>query len=410
MNRRVVITGMGAVTPIGNNVDEFWNSCVRGICGIDKIKSFDTNSFKVKLAAEINSLDESKHFKGKIRKRLDKFSKLGIIAAREAYKDAALEGNVHKEKMGLIIGTGVGGVNTIVEEYDNFLVGGSSMISPLLVPKFIPNILSGNLAMEFGINGMVSTVITACAASSNAIGEAYRNIKDGYSDVIMAGGSESCINPLILGGFSNLNALSLSKDKRRASIPFDKNRDGFVMGEGAGIIILEELNHAKKRGARIYGEVVGYATTCDAYHLTAPDKSGKYVIKAMNEAIEDANIKPEDIDYINAHGTSTPYNDKIETKAIKEVFKDYSYNIKVSSTKSMVGHLLGAAGAVEAIVCLKTINEDVIHPTIGYENKDHQCDLDYVINGCVNKKVNYVMTNSFGFGGHNTVLIFKKYD
>ncbi|PAB59747.1 beta-ketoacyl-ACP synthase II [Anaeromicrobium sediminis] len=411
MNKRVVITGLGAITPIGNNVEEFWKSCKDGICGIDHIKSFDPSNFKVKVAAEIKNLNETDHFKRKISRRLDRYSKLGIIAAREAYRDSGLnDENVDKSRMGIMVGTGVGGMNTILEEHENFLNGGSNMISPLLVPKFIPNILSGNLAIEFGINGMVNTVITACAASANAIGDAYRIIKHGYMDVVMAGGSESCINPLMMGGFTNLNALSLSNDPKRASIPFDKEREGFVMGEGAGMLIMENLDHAISRGAHIYGEVVGYGTTCDAHHLTAPEKSGKEIIRSMELALIDGNISPEQIDYINAHGTSTPYNDKIETHSIKEVFKENSSNIPISSTKSMIGHLLGGAGAVEVIASIKGMEEGCIHPTVGHEVYDEECDLDYVKNESRKKYMDYVMCNSFGFGGHNTVLILKKFN
>ncbi len=411
MNRRVVITGMGAITSIGLDVDSFWNSLMKGKSGIKYIKSFDTTNSKVKIASEIIDLDESIHFKGKQRKRLDRFTKLGIISAREAYYHAGLdkETSINKERMGIFIGTGVGGMNTVLEEHSNYENGGSNYISPLLVPKFIPNILSGNLAIEFGIHDMVSTIITACAASSNAIGDSYRNIKHGYMDIAIAGGSESCINPVMLGGFTNLNALNVTTDLDRASIPFDKERNCFVMGEGAGILILEDFKHAKNRGAKIYGEIVGYGATCDAYHLTAPDKEGTQILRAMKKALDEANILPEDIDYINAHGTSTPYNDRIETKAIKNLYASAPEIPPISSTKSMIGHLLGAAGVIEAIVCLKSMESHHVHPTIGYEKPDEECDLDYVTEGCREISIEYAMSNSLGFGGHNTVLVFKRY-
>lgn len=411
MQRRVVITGMGAITPVGIDVESSWSNIVQGIHGINKITAFDSTKSKVKVAAEVTDLDESIHFTGKQKKRLDRYAKLGIIAAREAYKDSMLDTKpiIDSNRIGITIGTGVGGMNTILEEHSNYLNGGSNYISPLLVPKFIPNILSGNLAIEFGINGMVNTVITACAASSNAIGDAYRSIKHGYLDVVMAGGSESCINPVMLGGFANLNAVTESDNIDRASIPFDKERNGFVMGEGAGILILEDLEHAQNRGAKIYAEIVGYGTTCDAYHLTAPDKKGIQIKRAMENSLNDAGISHQDIDYINAHGTSTPYNDLIETNAIKDLFKDKAKLIPISSTKSMVGHLLGAAGALEAICCIKTINDNIIHPTVGYTVSDENCNLDYVIDGHREKNVKYAMSNSFGFGGHNTVLIFKEF-
>lgn len=412
MNRRVVITGMGAVTSIGLDVDSLWNSLINGDSGINYIESFDTTNSKVKIASEIKNFDESVHFKGKQKKRLDRFSKLGIVSAREAYSHAGLDKceYLDKERMGIFIGTGVGGVNTLLEEHSNYVNGGSNYISPLLVPKFIPNILSGNLAIEFGINDMVSTIITACAASSNAIGDAYRNIKHGYLDVGLAGGSESCINPVMLGGFTNLNALNITTDIDRASIPFDKERNGFVMGEGAGMLILEDLDHATKRGAKIYGEIVGYGSTCDAYHLTAPDKKGSQILRAMTKALDEANIAPEDIDYINAHGTSTPYNDKIETQAIKNLYDSTTKIPPISSTKSMIGHLLGAAGVLEAIACIKSMENNHIHPTIGYKIPDEDCDLDYVTDGSRGIDVKYAMSNSLGFGGHNTVLVFKRFD
>ncbi len=411
MKKRVVITGLGAVTPIGNNVDDFWSNAKKGLCGIDYIKSFDVENSKVKLAAELKDFDATNFFNRKQVNRLDRFSLLGIVAAKEAYNDAGLDKvEIDRNRLGVIIGNGVGGIITIVEETIKLHNGGMNMVSPLLVPKCIPNIVTGNIAIALNANGISNTVITACAAGTNAIGEAFRAIQYGDADIIISGGSEACITPLMLAGFTNLKALSLKNDPKRASIPFDKERDGFVMGEGAGILILEELEHALKRNTKIYGEVVGYGFTCDAHHLTSPAPKGEGGARAMKLALENACINPEDVSYINAHGTSTPYNDKIETEAIKTVFKDSAYKIPISSTKSMIGHLLGAAGAVEAVACIKALEEDYVHGTIGYQVKDEECDLDYVVNKGRNVNLNYILSNSFGFGGHNASIIFKKWD
>ncbi|RKD27175.1 3-oxoacyl-[acyl-carrier-protein] synthase II [Caminicella sporogenes DSM 14501] len=411
MKRRVVVTGLGAVTPIGNTVNEFWNNTKNGLCGIDFIKSFDVENSKVKIAAEVKNFDPHNFFSRKQINRLDRFSQLGIIAAIEAYHDAELDkANFDNERLGVSIGNGVGGIITIVEETAKLLDGGMNMVSPLLIPKSLPNILTGNIAINFNAKGISNTIVTACAAGTNAIGEAFRAIQYGYADIVISGASEACITPLMLAGFTNLNALSLKNNPKRASIPFDKERDGFVMGEGTGILILEELEHALKRNAKIYGEVVGYGFTCDAYHLTAPTPDSESKAKAMELAIKDANINPKDISYINAHGTSTPYNDKLETKAIKMVFKDYAYKIPISSTKSMIGHLLGASGAVEAIACIKSLEDNHIHATIGYKVKDKECDLDYVVNNGRNVNLSYILSNSFGFGGHNASIIFKKWE
>ncbi|WP_432663570.1 beta-ketoacyl-ACP synthase II [Wukongibacter baidiensis] len=410
MKKRVVITGLGAVTPIGNTVDEFWSNAKEGLCGINYIKSFDIENSKVKVAAELKDFDARDHFDRKQFKRLDRFSHLGIVAAREAYNDARLENvDIDRNRLGVIIGNGVGGIITIIEETTKLLKGGMKMVSPLLMPKSIPNIVTGNIAIDLKAKGIANTVITACAAGTNAIGEAFRTIQYGDADIIVSGGSEACITPLVLAGFTNLNALSLKNDPLKASTPFDKDRDGFVMGEGAGIIILEELEHALKRGAKIYGEIVGYGSTCDAHHLTSPAPKGEGGSRSMMLALENASISPDDISYINAHGTSTPYNDKAETEAIKAVFKEHSYNIPISSTKSMIGHLLGAAGAVEAIASIKALEENYIHGTIGYNVKDEDCDLDYVVNEGRRVDLEYVLSNSFGFGGHNASLVFKKW-
>ncbi|MCT4620229.1 MAG: beta-ketoacyl-ACP synthase II [Marinisporobacter sp.] len=411
MKRRVVITGLGAITPIGNNVKDFWNNAKNGVCGIDSIKSFDVENAKVKLAAELKNFDPREYFDRKQVKRLDRFSHLGIASAKEAYMDARLhEANIDNERLGVIIGNGVGGISTIVEETSKLLNHGMHMVSPLFVPKSIPNIVAGNIAIAFNAKGLSNTIITACAAGTSAIGEAFRAIQYDDADVIMAGGSEACITPIFLAGFTNLNVLSLKNDPKRASIPFDKEREGFVMGEGAAILILEELYHALNRNAKIYGEMVGYGATSDAYHLTSPAPKGEGGARAMNLALKNASVSPEDISYVNAHGTSTPYNDQSETEAIKTVFKEFAYDLPISSTKSMVGHLLGSAGAVEAVACIKSLEDNFIHPTIGYKAKDEICDLDYVPNKGRSVNLNYVLSNSFGFGGHNASIIFKKWE
>lgn len=410
MKKRVVVTGLGAVTPIGNNTANFWENAKKGLCGIDFIQSFDTENAKVKIAAEVKGFEPKDHFDRKQVNRLDRFSHLGIVAAREAYRDAGLDKiPIERHRLGVIIGNGVGGIATIAEETAKLLGGGMNMVSPLLIPKSLPNIAAGNIAIDLNAKGICSTIITACAAGTNAVGEAFRTIQYGDADIIIAGASEACITPLMLSGFTNLNALSLRNNPQRASIPFDKERDGFVMGEGAGILILEELEHALLRNAKIYGEIAGYGFTCDAYHLTAPDPQSEGSIRAMELALKNAGLQPEDISYINAHGTSTPYNDKYETEAIKAVFKEYSCKIPVSSTKSMIGHLLGAAGAVEAVACIKSLGDNYVHGTIGYAVKDEECDLDYI--ACKGRAVelNHILSNSFGFGGHNASIVFSRF-
>lgn len=410
MKRRVVITGVGAVTPIGNTVHEFWKNAKKGVCGIDTITAFEIEEAKVNIAAELKDFQALDHFKRKQANRLDRFSQLGLVAAREAYQDAKLDtATIDHNRLGVSIGTGVGGISTVVAETTKLLEGGMNLVSPLTIPKFLPNILTGNISMEFGAYGISNALITACSAGTNAIGEAFRAIQYDDADMMICGASEACITPFMLAGFTNLGALSVRNDPKRSSIPFDKERDGFVMGEGAGMVILEELNSALIRNAKIYGEVVGYGFTSDAYHLTAPEPSGKGGIQAMKLALKNANIQPEEISYINAHGTSTPLNDRIETDAIKEVFKEQAYQIPISSTKSMIGHLLGASGAVEAIACLKSLEDEYIHPTIGFQEYDEECDLDYCFNEGRQVNMQYALSNSFGFGGHNATLIFKKW-
>ncbi|PJI08512.1 MULTISPECIES: beta-ketoacyl-ACP synthase II [Clostridium] len=410
MNRRVVITGMGAITPVGNSTDSFWNSIKEGKCGIDFIKAFDAEDFKVKLAAEVKDFNPEDYIDRREANRMDRFSQFAIAASEEAVKDSKLDiDSLDKNRFGVIVGSGIGGIATIEKQNEKLLAKGPNRVSPMTIPMIIANMASGNLAIKYGAKGICTTIVTACASSNNAIGEAFRNIKFGYTDVMITGGSEAGVTPLSLAGFASMKAVTKSEDPNRASIPFDKDRSGFVMGEGSGILILEELEHALKRGAKIYAEVAGYGATCDAYHITSPAPNGEGGARAMKLAMDEDNAKPEDISYINAHGTSTAYNDSFETQAIKTVLGDYAYKVPVSSTKSMTGHLLGAAGAVEAIICAKAIEEGFIPPTIGYKEKDPECDLDYVPNKGRKLEVNYALSNSLGFGGHNATILFKKY-
>lgn len=409
MSNRVVITGMGAVTPIGNNVEEFWSNCKKGVNGVDFIKAFDTTDFEVKIAAEVKDFTTDGVIERKESRRMDRFSQFALVATEEAIKDSGVNlEEIDKDRFGVIIGSGIGGYNTMETEFFKLFEKGSRRVSPLYIPMAIVNIAAGNVAIKYGAQGICTSVVTACASGTNSIGEAFRNIKHGYSDIMIAGGTEAPITKSGVSGFTNMKALNALNNPERASIPFDKERSGFVIGEGAGILILESLEHAEKRGAKIYGEVVGYGSNCDAYHITSPAPNGAGAKKAMKLAIDEAGITPEDIGYINAHGTSTPYNDKFETMAIKGLFGDNT-NVPVSSTKSMTGHLLGAAGAVEAIVCVKTMEESYMPPTIGYKEKDEDCDLDYIPNQGREKEVNYTLSNSLGFGGHNATLVIKKW-
>lgn len=408
--RKVVVTGMGAVTPIGNDVNTFWNNTKLGTCGIDFIKNFDTEDFKVKLAAEVKDFEPSSVIEKRELKRMDKYCQFAVVAADEAIKDANLNlDNIDKEKFGVIVGSGIGGIETIEKQCKVIEEKGPSRVHPLFIPMIISNMASGNIAIRYGAKGICTTVVTACATGTNSIGEAYRMIQNGTSEVMIAGGTEAAITPLSMAGFTSLTALTKSEDPKRASIPFDKERNGFVMGEGAGILILESLEHAQKRGAKIYAEIVGYGATCDAYHITSPAPGGEGASRAMKLAIDEAKISPKEVSYINAHGTGTEYNDKFETEAIKSVFKKDAMHIPVSSIKSMTGHLLGASGAVEAIISVKSICENFIPPTIGYKVKDEECDLDYVPNEGRYREVEYVMSNSLGFGGHNAIILFKKW-
>ena len=410
MERRVVVTGMGAVTPIGNSVEDFWKGIKEGKCGIDTITRFDVSDYKVKLAAEIKDLNIEDYMDRRSAKRLDRYSQLAMIAAKEAMQDSGISAdNTDMTRMACIVGSGIGGLGTIEEQTKVLINKGHDRISPMYIPMSISNMASGNIAIEYGIKGESFALVTACATGTHCIGESYRLIKHGYQDVALTGGSEGSITETAISGFTNIKALSQSQDKNRASIPFDKERSGFVMGEGAGILILEELEHAKARGAKIYGEVVGFGSSSDAYHITSPAPGGEGGARAMVSAIKDAGIKPEDIDYINAHGTSTHHNDLFETRAIKLALKDAAYNVPVSSTKSMVGHLLGAAGAVEFIACVKSIQDGYIHPNVGLSETEEEMDLNYVKDEGIEKDVDVVMTNSLGFGGHNATLIVRKY-
>jgi 3-oxoacyl-[acyl-carrier-protein] synthase II len=402
---------MGAITPIGNNVKTFWENIKKGKCGIDFIKSFDTSEFKVKIAAEVKDFDPADVLDLKELKRMDKFSQMGTAAAIEAVNDAGLSNeDDSRENWGVILGTGVGGFITIEKENRKIIEKGPGRVSPFFIPMALCNIASANIAIKFGIKGICDTVITACASGTSSIGNAYRVLQQNQADLIIAGGSEAAITPLALAGFTSMGALCTHNKPEQASIPFDIRRSGFVMGEGAGIVILETLKHAQKRGANIYAEVVGYGATCDAYHLTAPAPGGEGGARAMKMAIDNSGINEEQISYINAHGTSTPYNDKNETEAIKTIFKEKAYNIPISSTKSMTGHMLGAAGAAEAIVCIKAMEEGFIPPTIGLQERDPECDLDYVPLQGRNQNLQYCISNSFGFGGQNASILLKKWE
>lgn len=410
MERRVVITGMGAITPIGNTVEQFWKGIQEGKCGIDRITHFDTTEYKVKLAGEVKEYDPLEHFDRRSAKRMDGFSQYAIVAAREAMKDADMKKeNTDMNRVAVVIGSGIGGLRTIERDNRALVEKGADRVSPMYIPMSIVNMAAGNVAIDLGIKGESIAMVTACASGTHSIGESYRRIKHGYQDAAIAGGTECSITPTGIAGFTNIKALTQETDKSRASIPFDRQRNGFVMGEGAGILVLEELEHAKKRKAHIYAEVVGYGASSDAYHITSPAPDGEGAARAMKAAMEDANVKPEDITYINAHGTSTHLNDLCETLAIKKALGESSKTVMVSSTKGNTGHLLGAAGGVEAVACVKAIEENYVPATINYKEKDEECDLDIVPNVGRKAEVQYAMSNSLGFGGHNSSILFKKY-
>ncbi len=410
MKKRVVITGMGALTPIGNNVPEFWENIKKGTVGIGEITKFDTTDHKVKLAAEVKNFEAGEYLDRKEAKRMDPFCQYAIVAAREAVAQSGLiitEDNA--ERIGCIIGSGIGGLGTIESEHTKLLEKGPKRVSPFLIPMIISNMAAGNVAIDLGAKGKCTSIVTACATATHSIGEAFRSIQYGEADAMIAGGCESSITPLGVAGFSALTALNEATDPLRASIPFDAERHGFVMGEGAGVVVLEELEHAKQRGANILAELVGYGATCDAFHITSPAEDGSGAAKAMLQAMKDAEIEPNDIDYINAHGTSTKLNDLFETRAIKLAFGEVANKVAINSTKSMIGHLLGAAGGVEFITCVKSIEEGYVHETVGLKVPDPECDLDYVAGSGRNVDIQYAISNSLGFGGHNGSLLVKKY-
>lgn len=411
MKRRVVVTGLGAVTPIGNNVDDFWKSVREGKCGIAPITRFDTTDYKVHLAAEVKDFNVKDFIDFKTAKRMGRFSHYAIVASREAVADAGLD--MAKEdvyRVGVMIGSGVGDLEASEAAEAKILEGKPSRVNPFTVPMMIANMAAGNVAIDLGARGKCTCVVTACASSTHSIGDAFRAIQYGDADVCITGGAESSICPLGVASFTSLTALSQTEDPARASIPFDKDRNGFVMGEGAGIVVLEELEHAKARNAKIYAEVVGYGATCDAYHITAPIDDGSGAAKAMELAMKEAGIQPSDVTYINAHGTSTHLNDLVETRGVKAAFGDAAKDVVINSTKSMIGHLLGAAGGVEFVTCVKSIQDGFIHQTIGSVESEEECDLNYAIGAPVEKPVEYAMSNSLGFGGHNASLLIKKYE
>lgn len=409
--RRVVVTGIGTINPIGHNVEETWKSIEEGKCGIAPISLFDTKGMKVTLAGEVKDFDVTKYIDKKEAKKMDRFIQMGMIASHEAMLDSGLDiNNIDSHRFGVIVSSGIGGLGSIEKNYQTGEKKGFDRVSPFFIPMTISNLAAGHIAIAYHAQGLCTCPVTACAGGTNAIGDAFRNIRDGYQDVMIAGGCEASVTPLGIGGFTSMKALSDATDPDRASIPFDKERNGFVMGEGAGILILEELEHALKRGAHIYGEMTGYGVSCDAHHITAPLPNGEGGAYAMQNALDDAGISYDVIDYINAHGTSTHLNDLCETEAIKSVFKDHAYKLAVSSTKGHTGHCLGAAGGIEAVLSVLALKHDFIPPTLNYQVKDEECDLNVVPNIGVKKDLHYVMSNSLGFGGHNASIIFKEYD
>ena len=409
--RRVVVTGLGAVTPIGNNVKDFWAGVREGKVGIAPITKFDTTDYKVKLAAEVKDFNAKDHMDPKAARRMEVFSQYAVAAAKEAYEDSGL--NIEEEdpfRAGVIMGSGIGSLQELELSYGKILSQGPNKVPPLMVPLMISNMAAGNISIQLGFRGKCTDVVTACASGTHSIGDAFRAIQYGDADIMAAGGTESSICPTGVAGFTALTALTKSEDPMRASIPFDKDRSGFVLGEGAGVVILEELEHAKARGAKIYAEVVGYGATADAYHITSPIEDGSGAARAMTLAMEEAGAKPEEIEYINAHGTSTHHNDLFETRAIHAAFGPAAEKVIVNSTKSMIGHLLGAAGGVEFITCVKSIEDGFIHQTVGTTEPGEECDLNYAIGAPVEKEIRYAMSNSLGFGGHNATLLVKKYE
>lgn len=410
MKTRVVVTGMGAITPIGNDVESFWQALKDKTLGIGPITYFDTADFKCKLAAEVKDFDAKAYMDPKTARRMEPFSQFAVAAAKQALDQSGID--MEKEdpfRVGVSVGSGIGSLQAMERSEKKLLEKGPSRVEPLLVPLMICNMAAGNVAIQFGLKGKCINVVTACATGTHSIGEAFRAIQYGEADMMVAGGTEASITPIGIAGFTSLTALNTTDDPKRASIPFDKDRNGFVMGEGAGVVVLESLEHAKARGANILAEVVGYGATCDAYHITSPAEDGSGAAKAMEFAMKDAEIMPEQVDYINAHGTSTHHNDFFETKAIRLALGDQAEKVKINSTKSMIGHLLGAAGGVEFITCVKSIQDGYVHATLGLEEPGEGCDLDYTQGDGVEMNVNYAISNSLGFGGHNASLIVKKF-
>ena len=408
-NRRVVVTGMGAITPIGNSVEEFWNGIKEGKTGFGPITYFDTADYRCKLAAEVKDFDPAQYMDKKSARRMEQFCQFAVAAAGQAISDAGLDMEQEDPYMvGCSVGSGIGSLQAMEREYDRLKEKGPGRVGPMLVPLMISNMAAGNVSIAYGLKGKSLNVVTACATGTHSIGEAYRTIQYGDADVMVAGGTESSITPIGIAGFSALTALSFSEDPQRASIPFDKDRNGFVMGEGSAVVVLEELEHAKRRGAKIYAELIGYGCSSDAYHITSPAEDGSGAATAMLNALKDGGVAPEKLTYINAHGTSTHHNDLFETRAIKLAFGEHAYDLKINSTKSMVGHLLGAAGAVEFVTCVKEIQEGYIHRTVGLRETEEELDLNYCRNS-YEEEVPYALTNSLGFGGHNASLLLKKY-
>ncbi len=408
-NRRVVITGMGAITPIGNSVEEFWNGIKEGKTGFGPITYFDTADYRCKLAAEVKDFDPAQYMDKKSARRMEQFCQFAVAAAGQAIADAGLIMEQEDPYMvGCSVGSGIGSLQAMEREYDRLKEKGPGRVGPMLVPLMISNMAAGNVSIAYGLKGKSLNVVTACATGTHSIGEAYRTIQYGDADVMVAGGTESSITPIGIAGFSALTALSFSEDPQRASIPFDKDRNGFVMGEGSAVVVLEELEHAKRRGAKIYAELIGYGCSSDAYHITSPAEDGSGAATAMLNALKDGGVEPEELTYINAHGTSTHHNDLFETRAIKLAFGEHAYDLKINSTKSMVGHLLGAAGAVEFVTCVKEIQEGYIHRTVGLRETEEELDLNYCRDS-YEEEVPYALTNSLGFGGHNASLLLKKY-
>ena len=411
MKERVVVTGMGAITPIGNSVEEFWSGVKEGKTGFDKITYFDTEGYRASLAAQVKEFNAADYMDRKTAKRMELFCQYAVAASKEAIENAGLD--MEKEdpfRVGVCVSSSIGSLQIMEKEEKRLIEKGAGRVAPLLVPMMISNMASGNVSIAFGCRGKSLNVVTACATGSHSIGEAYRSIQAGEVDVMIAGGAEAAICPIGIAGFSSLTALTSSDDPKRASIPFDKERSGFVMGEGAGVVVLESLSHAKARGAKILAEVAGYGATSDAFHITSPCEDGSGAAKSMELAMAEAGVTPKEVSYINAHGTSTHHNDLFETRAIKLAFGDEAYRVPVSSTKSMVGHLLGAAGAVEFITCVKSIEDSYIHPTVGYKVKDEECDLNYVPGEGIHGEVRVALSNSLGFGGHNATLAVKKFE